>query len=69
MDRLKKDKAKLDTSLVTLGKKLFNDDFLQKAPREIIEKEKAKYDEMMMMRDKIMENIKILKEAEVKHNA
>jgi valyl-tRNA synthetase len=69
MDRLKKDKAKVDTSLVNLGKKLFNDDFLQKAPREIIEKEKVKYDELMIMRDKITEGIKMLREAEVKNDA
>jgi valyl-tRNA synthetase len=68
MDRLKKDKAKVDTTLVNLGKKLFNDDFLQKAPKEIIEKEKAKYDELMIMRDKISEGIKMLKEAEVKND-
>ena len=67
-DRLKKDKAKVDTSLVNLGKKLFNDDFLQKAPKEIIEKEKAKYDELMIMRDKITEGINMLKEAEVKND-
>jgi len=66
IDRLKKDKAKIDTVLVSLGKKLFNDDFLQRAPQEIVEKEKAKYDELLAVRDKITESIKILREAEVK---
>jgi len=69
IDRLKKEKAKIDASLVSLGKKLFNDDFLQKAPREIIEKEKAKYDELITMRDKINESIKMLREAEVKNGS
>ncbi len=67
IDRLNKDKAKSDISLVSIGKKLFNDDFLQKAPREIIDKEKAKYEELITMRDKITESIRILREAEVKN--
>ncbi len=69
IDRLKKDNAKLDTNLVSIGKKLFNDDFLQKAPQEIIEKEKAKYEELITMRDKITESIKMLREAEVKNGS
>ena len=67
IDRLNKDKTKSDISLVSIGKKLFNDDFLQKAPQEIIEKEKAKYEELITMRDKITESIRILREAEVKN--
>ena len=69
IDRLKKEKAKIDTNLVSIGKKLFNDDFLQKAPQEIIDKEKAKYEELMAMRDKISESVGILKEAEVKNGS
>jgi valyl-tRNA synthetase len=67
IDRLNKDKTKSDTALLSIGKKLFNEDFLQKAPQEIIDKEKAKYEELMTIRDKITESIKILREAEVKN--
>jgi valyl-tRNA synthetase len=66
IDRLKKEKAKVDTALVALNRKLFNEDFLQKAPKDIIEKEKAKHEELIRMRDKITDSIKLLKEAEVK---
>lgn len=64
IDRLKKEKAKIDKDLVALNRKLFNEDFLGKAPKEIIEKEKAKHEELTMMRDKVTESINILKEAE-----
>lgn len=66
IDRLKREKAKIDAAIVSLGKKLFNDDFLERAPMEIVEKEKAKHEEMSAMRDKITDSIKMLIEAEVK---
>jgi valyl-tRNA synthetase len=66
LDRLKKEIGKIDTAIVSLNRKLFNDDFLQKAPQEIIEKEKAKYEEVVGMKERIKESIKMLKEAEVK---
>ncbi|MFZ3138602.1 MAG: valine--tRNA ligase [Thermodesulfovibrionales bacterium] len=65
LDRLMKDMGKVKLSIASLNKKLFNDDFLQKAPKEIIEKEKAKYEELIHMKKRIMESIKMLKEAEV----
>jgi valyl-tRNA synthetase len=64
IDRLKKEKSKIDKDLVSLNRKLFNEDFLGKAPREIIEKEKGKHEELIMMRDKITDSIQMLKEAE-----
>ena len=48
-----------------LNSKLFNEDFLRKAPKEIIKKEKAKHEEVSRMRDKITDSINMLKEAEV----
>ncbi len=65
IDRLKKEKTKVDKDLVMLNSKLFNEDFLRKAPKEIIEKEKAKHEEVSRMRDKITDSINMLKEAEV----
>jgi valyl-tRNA synthetase len=68
LDRLKKDMAKLEESIAQLNKKLMNDDFLQRAPRTVVEKEKAKYEELLGMKDRLAESINTLKEAEVKNN-
>ncbi len=67
IERLNKDIAKIEASIATLNKKLFNDDFLRRAPKEIVEKEKAKYDELVKMKERILESIKLLNEAEVKN--
>ena len=67
IDRLNKDIAKIETSITSLNKKLFNDDFLRKAPKEIVDKEKSKYDELVTMKERILESIKLLNEAEVKN--
>jgi len=69
IDRLIKERMKIEVSLDTLNKKLLNDDFLRKAPQEIIEKEKTKHDELIHMRDKITTSIKILEEAGVNNDA
>ena len=69
IDRLKKDNAKIDSALTAINRKLLNDDFLRKAPQDIIDKEKAKYEELIHMKEKITESIKILKEAEVKNDS
>jgi valyl-tRNA synthetase len=68
LDRLKKDLAKLEESITMLNKKLMNDDFLQRAPQKVVEKEKAKHEELLSMKEKIAESIHTLKDAEVKHN-
>jgi len=64
LDRLNKDIGKVDESVLFLNKKLLNEDFLQRAPAEIVEKEKARYEKFMSMKEKILESIKILKDAE-----
>jgi valyl-tRNA synthetase len=64
IDRLKKERAKVDKDLVALNRKLFNEDFLGKAPRDIIDKEKAKHEEQVRVKDKITDSINMLKEAE-----
>jgi valyl-tRNA synthetase len=66
VDRLRKEVTKNENSIASLSKKLFNDDFLKKAPKDIIEKEKKKYEELIHIKERITESIKILKEAEVK---
>jgi valyl-tRNA synthetase len=69
VDRLKKEKTKVEAAISSLSKKLFNDDFLGKAPKEIIEKERIKYEELIYMKERITESMKMLKEAEVKDEA
>lgn len=64
LDRLNKDEAKIEESLSILNKKLFNEDFIKKAPKEIVEKEKAKYEELINIKERILKSKKILKEAE-----
>jgi valyl-tRNA synthetase len=62
-DRLKKAKADVEGSLSFLNKKLHNEDFLRRAPKEVVEKEKSKYEELSMRKERIMESIKKLREA------
>jgi len=69
VERLTKDEAKLNESIASLNNKLLNEDFLQRAPREIVQKEKVKYEELIHMKERIVKSIKMLKEVEVKKNA
>jgi valyl-tRNA synthetase len=59
--RLKKDIAKIESSLDFLHRKLRNSDFVDNAPGEVVEKEKAKFDELKKKRQKIEDNMNILK--------
>ncbi len=61
VERLQKEKSKIDDSIATLNKKLLNEDFLKNAPRVVVEKEKAKFDDFVHKKEKIEENIKLLK--------
>jgi valyl-tRNA synthetase len=58
--RLKKEIAKIEGSLDQVHRKLRNNDFVDNAPQEVIEKEKAKFEEFKKKRTKIEENINIL---------
>lgn len=64
VDRLNKDVAKTEESISFLNKKLLNEDFLQRAPSEIVEKEKAKYEKLIRIKERILESIRMLKDAE-----
>jgi len=59
----------VEKSIASLNKKLLNEDFLEKAPKEIVDKERSKYEDLIKMRERIAESIKILKGVEVKNNA
>jgi valyl-tRNA synthetase len=62
MDRLKKANTDVEESLSFLNKRLHNEDFLLRAPKEVIEKEKSKYEELSIRKERIMESIKKLRE-------
>lgn len=66
IDRLKKDRTRIEESIAFLNKRLLNEDFLQRAPEEVVEKEKTRYDELVRKRERIVDSIKKLKEVEVK---
>ncbi len=63
IDRLKKDGSKVEESLAFLNRKLLNDDFLKRAPKEVIAKEKEKYEECLRKKERIEEHIRKLYEA------
>jgi valyl-tRNA synthetase len=69
LDRLNKDEEKIEESLSVLNKKLFNEDFIKKAPREIVEKEKAKYEELINIKERIAKSKKMFKDAEGKNGS
>ena len=62
LDRLKKTKVDIEGSISFLNKKLHNEDFLLRAPKEVVDKEKVKYEELTMRKERIMESMKKLKE-------
>ncbi len=55
--RLRKEEAKAEKTIVFLNKKLLNEDFLKKAPNDVVEKEKKKLDEYLRKRERIQENL------------
>lgn len=62
LDRLKKELNKVQLSLSTINRKLINEEFLKRAPKEIVEKEKAKYEELLNIKERIIKGINLLKE-------
>jgi valyl-tRNA synthetase len=69
INRLKKDIADVEESIAFLNKKLLNEEFLRKASAEVVKKERAKYEELINMKERIVGSIKMLKEVEVRNNA
>jgi valyl-tRNA synthetase len=59
--RLKKEIAKVENSLVFINKKLQNDDFMNNAPKEVVEKERTKFDDLVQKEQKIEDNLKLLR--------
>ncbi len=59
--RLQKEMDKIDEALRFLNKKLLNEDFLNNAPKNVLEKDKTKHDELLTKRAKLDENLNLLK--------
>ena len=55
LDKLQKDINRLNNDLERIGKKLDNSDFIQRAPQEIVDKEKNRLQETLIARDKLQE--------------
>ncbi len=57
IERIRKEMAKLEETAGFLGKKLRNEDFVSRAPQEIVAKEKDKYDDCTKKMERIKENL------------
>ncbi|GAB5046135.1 valine--tRNA ligase [Thermodesulfovibrio sp. TK110] len=60
--RLLKELQKTEADIKFLNKKLMNEDFIKNAPKEVVEKDREKYEELLIKSDKIKENLKVLEE-------
>jgi valyl-tRNA synthetase len=65
--RLMKEKTKVAESLSFLNKKLLSEHFLKRAPREVVEKERARYEELVLKDERLEGSINRLKEMGVKN--
>jgi valyl-tRNA synthetase len=63
IDRLNREEAKIRETIDFLNRKLLNEDFLKRAPKEVVSKEKEKYDECLRKVERIREHIGKLHEA------
>jgi len=59
-DRLQKEIAKLSKDIEVFSKKLSNKNFVDKAPKDVVEKDTAKLEEFKVKRGKLEESLKIL---------
>lgn len=63
IERLNKERSKITESLFFLRKKLSNEEFLNNAPQKVVQKDKAKFEELSIKLTKIEKNLMILKES------
>ena len=59
-DRLKKEIAKISKDIEVFSKKLSNRDFVDKAPKAVVEKDTAKLEEFKIKREKLEQSLKVL---------
>jgi valyl-tRNA synthetase len=63
IERLRKEEARIEESLIFLSKKLNNAEFVKRAPKEVVAKEQEKYEECLRKKERILENLQKLYEA------
>ncbi|MDQ1331260.1 MAG: valyl-tRNA synthetase, partial [Thermodesulfobacteriota bacterium] len=63
-DRLEKELGKLKDEITASNKKLSNEDFLRKAPEDVVEKVKEKYRILVEKQQKLMSNLDRIKSIE-----
>ena len=56
-ERLEKELGKLGGDLTPLARKLSNEDFLRKAPGEVVEKVRQKHGELLVRQEKLMSTL------------
>jgi valyl-tRNA synthetase len=61
LDRLGKELKKAEAALIKVQNKLANEDFIRRAPADVVVKEKAKYDELSTVRERLVESIEKIK--------
>ncbi|HUI46747.1 MAG TPA: valine--tRNA ligase [Nitrospirota bacterium] len=59
-DRLQKEIAKISKDIEVFSKKLSNRNFVDKAPKEVVEKDTAKLEDLKAKRDKLEQSLKML---------
>jgi valyl-tRNA synthetase len=62
--RLNKEMAKCDADIARVDAKLSNSNFITRAPEEVVEEEKAKRQEALARKAKILEALQRLKDSE-----
>lgn len=60
--RLQKELKKTEEEIQFLNKKLLNEDFIKNAPKDVVMKDRERYEELVKKSDKIKENLKIIEE-------
>jgi valyl-tRNA synthetase len=59
-DRLQKEMAKISKDIEIFSRKLMNRDFVDKAPKAVVEKDTAKLEDFKVKRDKLEQSLKML---------
>ncbi|MBI5749862.1 MAG: valine--tRNA ligase [Nitrospinae bacterium] len=56
-DRLSRELEKINADVATLNKRLSNRDFINRAPKDVVEKDREKYQSLTVMAEKIQQNL------------
>ncbi len=61
LNRLEKERKKIEESILFLKRKLHNTEFLSRAPKQVVEKEQQKYDDLVRKQDKVLDSMDKIK--------